>query len=427
MDITLYRKKSVNGIIDVPGDKSISHRAVMLGAIAKGTTEITGFLNGDDCLATISCFKKLGVDIETDGDAVKVFGNGLHGLKEPSGVLDVGNSGTAIRLMTGLLAAQNFSSEITGDDSIRSRPMGRVIEPLTKMGADISSNERGLAPLSINGKKLDSIEYTLPVASAQVKSAILLASLYAKGPTTIIEPAVSRNHTEIMLNYLGADIKQGLKGITSNPIEQLYAKPIFVPGDISSAAFFIVAGIICPNSHIIITNVGVNATRTGIIYALREMGANVDIINRRKQCGEALADIEVKSGPLRAITLSGSIIPKMIDEIPVFAVAALFAKGTTVIKDAKELKVKESNRIAVMVSELKKLGADIEELDDGMVINGGVPLHGANVNSHNDHRVAMSLAVAALNADGETTVTDAECVGISFPNFFEMLQKIGDD
>ncbi len=424
MDKVISSRTGLNGKIKIPGDKSISHRAVMFGSLAKGDTEITGFLRGDDCMSTISCFKKLGIDIEVTDDKVIVHGKGINGLTAPSETLDVGNSGTTIRLISGILAAQNFDSTLNGDASIQKRPMNRVIKPLSQMRAEIESTNNGYAPLTIHGKKLKAMEYTMPVASAQVKSSILLASLFAEGTTTIIEPVASRDHTEIMLNYFGANIKNENGVITSTPVEELYGKNLEVPGDISSAAFFMVAGLVVPNSHIIIENVGINPTRTGIIDALKAMGGYVEIINERKSGGELVGDIEVKTSNLKATTLEGSIIPRMIDEIPVFAVAALCAEGTTVVKDATELKVKESNRIATMSQELGKMGVVIEETDDGMIIKGNQKLKGATVYSHLDHRVAMSCAIASLIADGETTITDADCVGISFPNFYELLNNL---
>ncbi len=424
MNKVISSRTGLNGKIKIPGDKSISHRAVMFGSLAKGDTKITGFLKGDDCMSTISCFKKLGIDIEVNDDNVIVHGKGLNGLNAPKETLDVGNSGTTIRLISGILAAQGFDSTLNGDASIQKRPMNRVIKPLSQMGADIESTNDGYAPLTIHGKKLKSMEYTMPVASAQVKSSILLASLFAEGTTTIIEPVASRDHTEIMLNYFGANIKNENGVITSTPVKELYGKNLEVPGDISSAAFFMVAGLVVPNSHIIIENVGINPTRTGIIDALKAMGGYVEIINERKSGGELVGDIEVKTSSLNATTLEGSIIPRMIDEIPVFTVAALCAEGTTVVKDATELKVKESNRIATMSQELGKMGVVIEETDDGMIIKGNQKLKGAEVYSHLDHRVAMSCAIAGLIAEGETTIIDADCVGISFPNFYNLLNNL---
>ena len=424
MNKVIRPSKGLSGKIKIPGDKSISHRAVMFGSLAKGDTHITGFLPGDDCMSTIGCFKSLGIDIEAEGENVVVHGKGIKGLSAPKNTLDVGNSGTTIRLISGILSAQNFDTVLNGDASIQKRPMLRVIKPLSMMGADIESTNNGYAPLTIHGKKLNAMEYTMPVASAQVKSSILLASLFAEGTTTIIEPVASRNHTEIMLNHFGANIKNVNGVITSTPVDELYAKDLVVPGDISSAAFFMVAGLIVPNSHIIIENVGINPTRTGIIDALLAMGGNITILNKRESGGELIGDIEVKSSKLKATTLSGDIIPRMIDEIPVFAVAALCAEGTTFVKDAQELKVKESNRIATMSMELGKMGVNINETDDGMIIEGNQKLTGGKVYSHLDHRVAMSCAIAALVSDSDTVITDADCVGISFPDFYEMLESL---
>lgn len=424
MDKIINSKTGLKGTIKIPGDKSISHRAVMFGSLAKGDTEITGFLRGDDCMSTISCFKKLGIDIDVTDDKVIVHGKGLKGLSAPKETLDVGNSGTTIRLISGILSAQNFDSVLNGDASIQKRPMKRVITPLSLMGASIESTNDGYAPLTIHGSRLKAIEYTMPVASAQVKSAILLASLFAEGTTVINEPVASRDHTEIMLNYFGADIKNNKGVITSSPVDELYGRNLEVPGDISSAAFFMVAGLVVPDSHIIIENVGINPTRTGIIDALQAMGGYVKVLNERKSGGELVGDIEVKTSHLKATTLEGSIIPRMIDEIPVFAVAALCAEGTTYVKDASELKVKESNRIATMSTELGKMGVTITETDDGMIIEGNQKLKGSTVYSHLDHRVAMSCAIAALIAEGNTTITDADCVGISFPDFYDILENL---
>ncbi len=419
------KNKKLKQVLSVPGDKSISHRAVMFSSLAYGETEIEGFLNGDDCLSTISCFKKLGVTITFQNDKVKVIGKGLRRLSAPSEILDVGNSGTTLRLLTGILSAQNFTTNITGDASIQKRPMDRVIKPLSQMGADIIGKDGGtLAPLTIHGKNLKAMDYTMTVSSAQVKSAIMLASLYADGETVIEEPVATRNHTEIMLNYLGANVKTVGKKIICTPPEELFAKKIIVPGDISSAAFFIVAALICKDSHLIITNVGVNITRTGIITALKEMGADLSVINRRELCGEFVADIEVKYSHLKGTVIEGAIIPRLIDEIPILAVAAMFAEGTTVIKNAEELKVKESNRIKTVVNEFQKLGADIVETDDGMIITGGKMLYGAEVESHHDHRIAMALAICALATNGETLIKNADCVDISFPKFYEYIESL---
>lgn len=426
MSVKLNNKKSIRATLSVPGDKSISHRAVMFGALAEGTTEIDHFLLGEDCLSTIDCFKKLGVSIELNKEEAKVtvHGKGLHGLEAPKEILDTGNSGTTFRLMSGILAGQAFESTLTGDASIQKRPMKRVIAPLTEMGAKITAKENNYAPVTITGTNIKGINYELPVASAQVKSCVLLAGLYAEGETKVVEPVPTRDHTERMLKYLGAEIQRDGDVISITPNQQLKAKPITVPGDISSAAFMLTAALITPDSEITITNVGINPTRVGIVEALKEMGADIEVKNLRESCGEPVADLTAKTSALKGITIGGDIIPKLIDEIPVLAVAACFAEGTTIIKDAEELKVKESNRIAAMVTELSKMGANIRETEDGMIIEGGFPLHGAEVVSYHDHRIAMSLAIASLNAQGETSIENPDCVSISFPNFYELLNNL---
>ena len=427
MDKTIIKKSKLHGEITVPGDKSISHRAVMLGSIAKGKTVINGFLNGDDCLSTISCFREMGIQIDVDKTNVTIWGKGLRGLSPPKTILDVGNSGTTIRLMSGILSAQNFCSVISGDSSIQKRPMDRVVNPLKQMGADIQGELIGtsvFAPLTIKPSCINAIEYTLPVASAQVKSGILLASLYTKDDTVIIEPEKTRDHTEIMLNYFGANIKREGNKIVSSPTKELIGKEIHVPGDISSAAYFIVATTICKDSCLAIKNVGINETRIGIINVLRKMGADIVFAEEKTTCTENTADVIVKSSNLNGIIIEGDIIPTLIDEIPIIAVAACFAKGRTIIKDAQELKVKESNRIKTVVTELKNIGADIEETDDGMIINGIGSLKGGFCQSHNDHRIAMSLAIAGLITENETVIKNADCVDISFPNFFQLLENL---
>lgn len=429
MNKTVAPASALTGKITVPGDKSISHRAVMFGSIAKGTTHISGFLTGADCLATVDCFRKMGIKIEIDGTEVTVYGNGLNGLKKPSSQLDCKNSGTSIRLISGILAPQPFSCSITGDKSIQKRPMDRICKPLSLMGAKITGVKNGekiYAPLEITGTKLSAVHYTMPVASAQVKSSIILASLYADGKTVITEPEPSRNHTELMLNFLGADIKKEGNNIICTPVKELYAKNITVPADISSAAYFMAAAAILDNSDVTITNVGVNPTRTGIIDVLCAMGADIALLNERTLCGEKVADIRIKSHALKAVEIGGELIPRLIDEIPVIAVCACFAEGKTVIRDAQELKVKETNRIKTVVGELSKMNADISETDDGMMINGhsGGFLRGAVTDSHFDHRIAMSAAVAALRSKGETTIENAESVDISFPGFFELLENL---
>lgn len=415
----------LNGEVTIPGDKSISHRAIMLGALADGTTKVSNFLQGADCLSTIDCFRKMDVSIENNIDTVLIKGNGLHGLKEPDSILDVGNSGTTTRLMSGILAAQNFSVTVNGDASIQKRPMKRIITPLSLMGADIISlNGTDCAPLKITGKPLKGIHYTSPVASAQVKSAILLAGLYADGETSVTEPYVSRNHTELMFDSFGVSVKTSGTTATVAPAEKLNAQEIIVPGDISSAAFFIVAGLIVPNSEIVIKNVGINPTRDGILRVCKDMGASITYENVKEGNGEPTADLVVRTSELHGTTVGGEIIPTLIDEIPAIAILACFANGTTVIKDAQELKVKESNRIDVMVENLSKMGASITATDDGMIIEGGKPLHGAIIDSKLDHRIAMSFAIAGLMADGETEITGAECVEISYPTFYKDLEEL---
>lgn len=416
---------SLRGEISVPGDKSISHRAIMLGSLAKGTTEVTNFLQGADCLSTISCFRKMGVSIDNLGDKVLIHGNGLHGLKAPSEVLDTGNSGTTTRLMSGILAGQNFTVTVNGDASIQKRPMGRIITPLTQMGANIISlRDNGCAPLQIGGAPLKGIHYTSPVASAQVKSAVLFAGLYAEGCTSVTEPSLSRNHSELMLRYFGVPVTSEGTTATISPAKELEGQKVAVPGDISSAAYFMAAGLIVPNSSITIKNVGINPTRDGMIQVCKQMGGNLILENERMMSGEPVADITVTSSSLKGITIGGDIIPTLIDEIPIIAILACFADGDTVIKDAQELKVKESNRIDVMVKNLSAMGADIEATEDGMMIHGGKPLHGAFIESHDDHRIAMSFAIASLAADGETVIDHPDCVTISYPDFYKDLEGL---
>lgn len=421
----IQRSASLKGEITVPGDKSISHRAVMFGSIANGLTEVTNFLQGADCLSTIDCFRRLGVSIENTPDKILIHGNGLHGLKKSDSILDAGNSGTTTRLISGILAAQSFDTTLTGDASIQKRPMKRIIKPLSLMGADISSiNNNDCAPLKITGQPLKGITYTSPVASAQVKSAILLAGLYADGETSVTEPYVSRNHSEIMLNYFQANVRTVKTTAIISPAIDLSGQNVVVPGDISSAAYFIAAALIVPNSEVLIKNVGINPTRAGILTVAKQMGGNITLLNENHNSGEPVADILVKSSSLHGITLEGSIIPTLIDEIPVIAVMAAYAEGTTMIKDAAELKVKESNRINVVVNNLISMNVSASPTDDGMIIEGGQTLTGSVIDTHLDHRIAMSFAVAALGADGVTTITDSNCVTISYPNFFDTLQSL---
>ena len=420
----IKKQANLRGMLMVPGDKSISHRAVMFGSLAKGTTRISHFLEGADCLSTIACFRKMGIDIERNASEILVHGKGLHGLSAPDGILDVGNSCTTTRLISGILAGQNFTSELDGDDSIRTRPMKRIMTPLTSMGADITSKrDKGCAPLVIDGKTLHGIHYDSPVASAQVKSCVLLAGMYADSITSVTEPFLSRNHTEIMLNYFGAKVTS--EGTTASivPEPALNGREIQVPGDISSAAYFIAAGLLTPGSEILLKNVGINPTRAGILKVCMDMGADITLLNESTE-GEPTADLLIRTSNLKGTTIEGGIIPTLIDEIPMIAVMAAFADGTTVIRDAQELKVKESDRITVMVDNLERMGADIEGTEDGMIIHGGRPLHGATIDSHLDHRVAMSFAVAGTICDGTVDILHGDCVKISYPEFYNDLYSL---
>ena len=419
------RHAALRGELTVPGDKSISHRAVMFGSLAMGMTSVENFLKGADCLSTIDCFRRLGVRIEEKEERICIYGKGLHGLKEPEGILDAGNSGTTVRLISGILSGQSFETTLTGDASIQKRPMRRIIDPLSRMGASIESLPgNGCAPLRIQGRPLHGIHYTSPVASAQVKSAVLLAGLYADTPTRVTEPALSRDHSERMLDYFGARVKT--EGTTASilPGSRLEGRKVTVPGDISSAAYFIAAACIVPGSRLLIRNVGVNPTRAGILRVCEKMGADIEIYPCREQTGEPTADLLVKSASLKGCTIEGEWIPTLIDELPVLAVMACFAEGTTIIRDAAELKVKESNRIDVMTENLSAMGAHVTATEDGMIIEGGASLHGTVIDSHLDHRIAMSFAVAALLADGETEIRGAECVNISYPDFYLDLKRL---
>ena len=421
--------KPLRGTLTVSGDKSISHRAVMFGSLATGTTEIEGFLAGEDCLSTIRCFRSMGVQIEQNGSSVKVFGRGLRELTAPDGILDCGNSGTTTRLLSGVLAAQHFDSVLSGDASIQRRPMKRVITPLRAMGADISSVAgNDCAPLSVHGKQLYGIHFNSPIASAQVKSAVLLAGLYASGQTTVTEPALSRDHTERMLRSFGAKVLTGSfedrPSVTVTETQNLYGTEISVPGDISSAAFFLVGASIVPGSEVVLRNVGINPTRDGVISALRAMGAGIEVLEVRNENSEPAADLLVRYAPLHGTEIGGALIPRLIDELPVLAAAAAVAEGRTVIRDAAELKVKESNRIRTMAEGLSRLGATVRETEDGLIIDGGAALHGGAVESYSDHRIAMSFAILSLVTDGEVKISDPDCVNISAPSFYEDLKSL---
>jgi 3-phosphoshikimate 1-carboxyvinyltransferase len=420
---------SLHGRLRIPGDKSISHRALMLGALAEGETTIQGLLLGEDPRSTAACFTAMGADIsELNTELVTVKGIGLGQIQEPTNILDAGNSGTTMRLMLGILAAHpDRFFTVTGDDSLRSRPMSRVVKPLIQMGAQIWGRKgNSLAPLAVRGQELQPIHYHSPIASAQVKSAVLLAGLMADGRTTVTEPALSRDHSERMLRAFGAQIEVDPETNSATVIGHptLRGQQVIVPGDISSAAFWLVAGAIVPGSELYIENVGVNPTRTGILVALELMGADITLENQREVAGEPVADVRVKHSKLTACEIGGDLIPRLIDEIPILAVAAVFAEGTTVIKDAEELRVKESDRLQVMAGALTKMGAKVTELPDGLEITGGGSLVGAELDSHTDHRIAMSLAIAALMAKGQTTIHRAEAASISYPTFFDSLRSI---
>jgi 3-phosphoshikimate 1-carboxyvinyltransferase len=422
----------LQGKITIPGDKSISHRALMLGAIASGETIIKGLLLGEDPRSTANCFRAMGVNISPlNSQEVRVEGKGLGNLEEPAEVLDAGNSGTTLRLMLGLLAAhRDRFFTVTGDASLRSRPMSRVVKPLESMGAQIwGRKNHSLAPLAIQGTNLKPIHYHSPIASAQVKSCILLAGLLTEGQTSVTEPALSRDHSERMLQAFGAEISVDptSHSVTLQGYPQLTGQTVIVPGDISSAAFWLVAASIVPNSELLIENVGVNPTRTGILEVLLQMGANISQENLRLVTGEPVADLRVQSSPLQACTIAGEIIPRLIDEIPILAVAATYAQGTTTIKDAQELRVKESDRLAVMASQLQQMGAKVTELPDGLEITGPTPLQGTELDSFNDHRIAMSLAIAALTCPQPTTIHRAEAASISYPTFVETLKTVLGD
>ena len=419
----IERKGGLKGEVTVPGDKSISHRAVIIGSLAKGKTRIIEPSRGDDNLRTLNAFRMMGIEVdEPKVDQLIINGRGLYGLTEPEDVIDAGNSGTTVRLLTGLLTGQRFFSVITGDRYLRKRPMKRVVEPLSSMGAKIWGRENGnFAPLAINGTRLNPIDYVSPIASAQVKSAILLAGLYADGVTKITEPSLSRDHTERMLRFFGANLKRKDNSVSIAGGSNLEGRELEIPGDISSAAFFIVAALVIPNSEVFLKRVGVNPSRTGILEVLKKMGANIQLLNEYETWGEPVADILVKTSRLKGTKIDGDLIPKTIDELPILSLAASVAEGDTVIKDAKELRVKETDRIKAVASELKKFGAEVEEFDDGMRISGKDKLMGCNCQSFGDHRIAMSLIIAGLMASGKTVVEDTSCIGTSFPEFRDKL------
>jgi 3-phosphoshikimate 1-carboxyvinyltransferase len=428
-NITISPKGGLSGVIHIPGDKSISHRSVMLAALASTPVVIKNFLYAEDCLSTVSCMQALGAKIEKDElNHLHVLGQGLHGLKEPENILDAGNSGTTLRLLTGILVGQPFFSVLTGDASLRNRPMGRVVTPLTIMGGKIiGRQDTKYVPISImksENEKIHGIEYNMPMASAQVKSAILLATLFASSPSIVTEPYVSRDHTELMLETFGVTVERKGTSISIGPVVDLHAPAeINVPGDISSAAFWLVGATIIPNSHLTLKNVGINPTRIGILEVLKEMGANITIENRRLSGAEPVADLVVKSAELKGVTIEGPMIPRLIDEIPILAVAAMFATGQTVIRGAEELRVKETDRLKAIANELGKMGAIIIETKDGLIIDGPQQLNFSNCNSYHDHRMAMSLAIAGAASMG-VNISQPACANISYPNFFTTLDTI---
>lgn len=427
---TIAPTRGLKGEVTIPGDKSISHRSIMLGSIALGTTEITHFLEGADCLSTIDCFRKMGVEIERKPSSILVHGKGLRGLTAPASTLNVGNSGTTTRLISGILSGQNFATTLSGDDSLNSRPMKRIMTPLNTMGAHIRSlNDNGCAPLHIRPAALHGIHYQSPVASAQVKSAVLLAGLYADSPTSVTEPALSRNHTELMLQGFGAYVAtdlhtDGTATAHVEPCKELYGQQICVPGDISSAAYFIAAALLVPGSELLVKNVGTNFTRAGFLKVCKAMGADIETVSQTIEGGESRADLLVRYSHLKGTVIEGDIIPTLIDEIPMIAIMAAFADGQTVIRDAAELKVKETNRIDTVTAGLKAMGAVITPTDDGMIIEGTGHLNGASIQSYLDHRIAMAFSVAGLASDGETQIVDSQCVDVSYPEFYATLNSV---
>ena len=427
---TIAPTRGLKGEVTIPGDKSISHRSIMLGSIALGTTEIPHFLEGADCLSTIDCFRKMGVEIERKPSSILVHGKGLRGLTAPASTLNVGNSGTTTRLISGILSGQNFATTLSGDDSLNSRPMKRIMTPLNTMGAHIRSlNDNGCAPLHIRPGALHGIHYQSPVASAQVKSAVLLAGLYADSPTSVTEPALSRNHTELMLQGFGAYVAtdlhtDGTATAHVEPCKELYGQQICVPGDISSAAYFIAAALLVPGSELLVKNVGTNFTRAGFLKVCKAMGADIETVSQTIEGGESRADLLVRYSHLKGTVIEGDIIPTLIDEIPMIAIMAAFADGQTVIRDAAELKVKETNRIDTVTAGLKAMGAVITPTDDGMIIEGTGHLNGASIQSYLDHRIAMAFSVAGLASDGETQIVDSQCVDVSYPEFYATLNSV---
>ncbi|MEO0129576.1 MAG: 3-phosphoshikimate 1-carboxyvinyltransferase [candidate division WOR-3 bacterium] len=423
MNLVVHGCDSISGKISVGGDKSITHRSLILGSIARGRTEIINYSSGKDCISTLNCLKSLGVEINLSKRKISIEGKGLKGLKEPENILDCENSGTTMRLLAGLLSAQKFYSVLTGDDSLRKRPMGRVIEPLKLMGARIESRKGNFAPLSIVGNELKGIEYTMPVASAQVKSSLMLAGLYAKTNTVIHEPIPSRDHTERLFEFFGIKFIKVNNNIVVPPAKVFFGKTILIPNDISSAAFFLILGILSADK-LVLKDTGINPMRSGLMEVLKISGASIDIENQKNLCNEPVADIVVKKQRLKPFIVSDGMVPKLIDEIPILAVLATQLEGRSIIKDAKELRIKETDRIKAIANELKKFGADIKEIEDGLIINGPTKLQGAVCDSYKDHRIAMALTIAGLIAKGSTIIKDIDCINISFPDFVNILKEV---
>lgn len=418
-------KKPLSGDISVPGDKSIAHRAVIFGSIANGRTRIFNLSGGDDNSRTVRAFRQMGIEIGRDGDGLIIDGRGWEGWHAPAQTIDCGNSGTTMRLMSGLLAGRPFHSELDGDTSLRQRPMQRVIDPLTQMGAKIrSKSANGVAPLEIDGGGLTGIYYRMPIASAQVKSALLLAALQARGTTTVEEPQPSRNHTEVMIRGFGGELSAAGARISVRGGQPLVAQDVRIPGDISSAAFFLVAAALIPDSDVTIRNVGCNPTRDGVVEILRHMGASIEVLNKRAAAGESVADFRVTGGRLKGIDVGPELVARTIDEYPILSIAAAVADGVTTFSEVKELRYKESDRIASMTEGLRTLGVQVDEREDGMTICGGHGFKGGAVRSFADHRVAMSFAIAGLLSEDGVAIDDASCADVSFPTFFELLEKI---
>lgn len=427
MKLVVERSPSIRGEITVSVDKSITHRGLIIGAIAEGKTVLRGYSKCADCVSTMRCLVRLNIPIDISETAIAVHGNGLYGLSEPDDILDCGNSGTTMRLLAGLLSGQDFFSILSGDLSLRKRPMERIIEPLHRMGAEFTARSGKCAPLSIKGGHLKSISYELPVASAQVKSSILLAGLYAKGKTEVVEPKRTRDHTERMLRLFGADIKRKGSRSILKPGKKLEAQELAIPGDISSAAFFLVLASIAHDAFITLKNVGINPTRTGIIDVLKKMGANISIVNSREVSNEPVADLVVASSELKGVNICGDMVPRLIDELPILAVAATQAKGKTVVRDAVELRFKETDRITAIVEGLGKMGAKIREQEDGFEVEGPTRLLGFPCSPYGDHRIAMALTVAGLIASGQTIIFNAECIHISFPEFITLMRMVNGE